>query len=227
MSVQLSFSDDAMKKQNNFLTDTIFIVQMGLAFLLGGSQFVRELTSTQGVSSSMFLFTSIFFALLGWMAVIAYRKRPGRMAIETVIVYFTSVIVYSTLLIETYIKAPVFWETSDWVTASLVIAGVMTTAIIARLKNWDSNEPYLKTCAAVAFKAIPQLLLAYKIFQVGNTGVSGLWILSFHCFTISRLVPLFLLNRASGWDRLRKSMLLSEIGNEGSWCVVTLAWLSG
>jgi hypothetical protein len=206
-------------------TDSIFATQMCLALLLGGSQFIKMLSLTQGVSASMFFFTDIFFGLLFWMAIIAYKKRPGRMARQTVVVYAISVFVYSALLIETYVQAPVFWEMSDWLTAGLVFAGIASIVIIKSWKDWDLTEPYLKTGLAVSFKAIPQLLLAYKIFQIGGGGISGLWILSFHCFTISRLVPLVLLNRESKWDRTRKSMLLSEAANEGSWLAVTLAWL--
>lgn len=205
--------------------DIIFIVQICLALTLGISQFVKMLTSTQGVSASMFLFTDVFFGLLFWMAIIANRKIPGRMAKETIIVYAMSVLVYSVLLIETYLKAPVFWEMSDWLTTGLVAAGIVAIAAIKSIKRWELAEPYLKTGLAMVFKAIPQLLLAYKIFQVGGDGVSGLWILSFHCFTISRLVPLVLLNRESKWDNTRKSMLLSEIANEVSWLAVTAAWL--
>jgi hypothetical protein len=213
-------------EQSSRLTaDIIFIIQMCLALTLGASQFFKMLSSTQGVSASMFLFTDIFFSLLFWMAIIAHKKIPGRMAKETIIVYAMSVLVYSLLLIETYLKAPVFWETSDWLTSGLVGAGIIAIIAIKSINNWDLSEPYFKTGLGVAFKAIPQLLLAYKIFQVGGEGISWLWIISFHCFTISRLVPLVMLNRESKWDRSRKSMLLSEIANEGSWMVVTLAWL--
>lgn len=147
------------------------------------------------------------------------------MAKETIVVYAMSVFVYSVLLIQTYLKAPVFWETSDWLTTGLVAAGIVVIVAVKVIKGWELTEPHLKTGLAMAFKAIPQLLLAYKIFQVGGGGISGLWILSFHCFTISRLVPLVLLNRESKWDRTRKSMFLSEVANEGSWLAVTLAWL--
>lgn len=210
---------------NKLETDLIFIIQMCLALFLGVSQFIKMLSSTQGVSASMFLFTDIFFSLLFWMAIIAYRKIPGRMGRGTIVVYATSVFVYSVLLIETFIQAPVFWEMSDWFTSGMVLAGIIAVGTVKRLKSWDYSEPYLKTSMAMTFKAIPQLLLAYKIFQVGGEGVSGLWILIFHCFTISRLFPLILLNSESNWDRSRKSMLLSEIANEGSWIIVTLAWL--
>ena len=213
------------KAASSLTADIIFIVQLCLALALGSSQFIKMLNSTQGVSASMFLFTDIFFALLFWMAIIAQKKIPGRMAKETIIVYAMSVLVYSVLLVETYVKAPVFWETSDWLTTGLVGAGIAGIFLVKRVKGWDINEPYLKTLFGVAFKAIPQLLLGYKILQVGGGGVSGLWILSFHGFTISRLVPLVLLNHASKWDRTRKSMLLSEIANEGSWLAVTVSWL--
>ncbi len=212
-------------KSDRLVADVIFVIQICLALALGASQFVKMLTSTQGVSSSMFFFTDVFFALLFWMAVIAYKKIPGRMAKETIIVYAASVAVYSTLLIQTFFKAPVFWEDSDWLTTGLVGAGILVLTGIKTWKDWTMTEPYAKTGLAVCFKAIPQLLLAYKIFTVGGGGVSGLWILSFHCFTISRLVPLVLLNRASAWDRTRKSMLISEAANEGSWILVTIAWL--
>lgn len=212
-------------RADRLMTDGIFVTQMCLALLLGGGQFVKMLTSTQGVSASMFLFTDVFFCLLFWMAIIANKKFPGRMARQTIIVYATGALAYSLLLIETGIKAPVFWEMSDWVTTGLVFTGIVAIAIVKSVKEWTLTEPYLKTGLGLALKSIPQLLLAYKILQVGGGGVSGLWILSFHVFTISRLVPLVLLNRQSGWDRTRKSMLVSEIGNEGSWLAVTLAWL--
>jgi hypothetical protein len=77
---------------------------------------------------------------------------------------------------------------------------------------------------AVFFKGVPQLTLAVNILMVGGAGVSVFGILTGHITICSRLGQLVMSLREAGWDRNRKGSLISEIANEGSWIVVTIAW---
>lgn len=87
-------------------------------------------------------------------------------------------------------------------------------------------DPIIRGTVALCMKVVPQTIMAYKILIQGGGGISVEMIGIFHFLMILRIVILGLSIRQSGRDRNLLGILMAEIGNELSWCLVTLAWLN-
>ena len=92
----------------------------------------------------------------------------------------------------------------------------------AKLKLTD---PLVNAGFAVCFIGLPQLTLTYKIFTVGGEGMAGLMLLAGHIGILTRLGQLWFAIKEAGWERDRQGAALGELANEGTWLLVTLAWL--
>ena len=55
--------------------------------------------------------------------------------------------------------------------------------------------------------------------------MAGAMLLAGHIGIITRLGLLWFAIREAGWDRNRQGAAWSELANEGTWLLVTLAWL--
>jgi hypothetical protein len=55
--------------------------------------------------------------------------------------------------------------------------------------------------------------------------MAGAMLLAGHIGIMTRLGQLWYAIREAGWDRNRQGAVLSEIANEVTWILVTVAWL--
>jgi len=209
------------KKQTT--TDLIFGFQVICAVGFGGGQFLRMLDSVRGVSGAMFVFSLTFLFINLYLAIKGYGVKRTRVIVQLIAFMALGVAVYSGLLVLLIVKGG-FWDGNDKVTSLLVLVGVSASLLVGKSRGLNWKDPIIKGWLALSFKAVPQLMMAWKIAIVGGTGVSGIFILTFHLLTLSRILLIFWEIQKVGWDRNRKGMLVSEIGNELSWVVVTTTW---
>ena len=210
---------------NRKLAEGMFWFQIIGAAIFAFGQGVKMLTSTQGVSTAMFAASEIFCIVLLILAVAARRVSPTRITNQTMMIYITGLSIYSGLLAIMLVKGQSRWDAKDWLTSYLVVAGLVLLSMIARKQMLPFTDPMIKGGFALIMKAIPQLIMAVKIWQVGGAGIATTFVVMFHLLTCSRILQVYLAVREIGWDRNLKGILLSESGNELSWCIVTLAWL--
>ncbi len=205
--------------------DALFAVQVGFTFIWGGSQFYRLLTSTQGVNLSWFLNWLIFLVLNLALAVRAHQVQPSRVTLQTFLSYAAWTLMVVADLGAMLWKGTHLWDLKDTVTTGLVALGVVMTLAAAYRLDLGLVDPMVKGYLAVFFKAVPQLALAYKIFMVGGRGLAAAAVVTGHITILTRLGQLMFSIKEAGWDRNRQGSALSEIANEGSWLIATLAWL--
>lgn len=214
-----------MSAKKKLLADLLFAVQIVFAFVLGVSQFLRMLETIQGVSLTMFFSMEIFVGINLFLAIRAHRNQPSRITRQTMASYTLIIVMITADLAAIFIHGGYDWSRNDAITAVLVAVGIAVCLSGARLKGLGWGDPLVKGWLAISFKAIPQLLLAWKIFQDGGAGTPGAAILAGHFTVCTRLGQLGLSIREAGWDRNRIGSALSEIANEASWVVVTIVWL--
>jgi len=206
-------------------TDALFAVQIGFTFIWGGSQFLRLLSTTQGVNISWFLSWLAFLLLNLVLAFRAHVNQPSRVTLQTILSYTAwTAMVLADLGVMLW-QGTNLWDGKDTVTALLVGAGLAVTLLVAYRLNLGLIDPMVKGYLAVAFKAIPQLALAYKIFMMGGRGLAPVAVVTGHITILTRLGQLWFSIKEAGWDRNRRGSALSELANEGSWLVATAAWL--
>ena len=117
------------------------------------------------------------------------------------------------------------WDAKDTLTAILVASGLAITGLVAYRLGLGLADPLVHAGFAACCIGLPQLTLTYKIFTVGGAGMAGLMLLAGHIGICTRLGQLWFAIREAGWDRNRQGAALSELANEATWLLVTLAWL--
>ncbi len=212
-----------MSSRKKLVADLLFGVQAICALIFGGAQSFKMLTTTQGISLSWFGFWEAFIGLNLVMALKAHRNQPSRVTRQTLGSYF----IWSTVVSVDFIiaLAKSNWDRNDTYTAILVIAGGLVIFLVAKQKELPLSDPMIKASLAVVFKFVPQLILGYKIYQVGGAGLATATVINGHVTILMRIGQLAFSIREAGWDRNRIGSAISEIANETSWIIVTSIWL--
>jgi len=208
------------------MTDLLFGVQIICTFWAGISQFWKMLTTTQGVSISWLVFWEAFLIINVVLAVKAHQNKPSRVTLQIVMSYVAWTIMITADLAILILKSVDGWDQKDTTTFILAGAGIIGTLLIGHWRyNLGLADPMVRGYLAVFFKAIPQLVLAYKISMEGGDGIAFGGVFAGHITILTRLGQLWFSIREAGWDRNRIGSAISEIANEASWVIVTIIWL--
>ena len=215
-----------MSSRKQMIADLLLGVQIICTLIFGGSQFIRLLTTSQGVSISWFSFWLAFLLVNLVLGVRAHKTQPSRVTLQTIISYSVWTLMVAADLTVMIAKGTGTWDVHDTRTAVLAGLGIVVVLATAKLKNLSITDPMVKGWLAVFFKGVPQLVLAYKIFLVGGGGLAGVAVLTGHITILTRLGQLYFSIKEAGWDRNRTGSAISELANEVSWVIVTIVWLA-
>ena len=215
-----------MSSRKQMIADLLLGVQIICTLIFGGSQFIRLLTTSQGVSISWFSFWLAFLLVNLVLGVRAHKTQPSRVTLQTIISYSVWTLMVAADLTVMIAKGTGTWDVHDTRTAVLAGLGIVVVLPTAKLKNLSITDPMVKGWLAVFFKGVPQLVLAYKIFLVGGGGLAGVAVLTGHITILTRLGQLYFSIKEAGWDRNRTGSAISELANEVSWVIVTIVWLA-
>jgi len=205
--------------------DLLFAVQIGCTLVSGGSEFLRLLTTSQGVNLSWLACWDAFLVINLALVIRAHRRQASRVTFQTIVSYATWTAFISACLGAMLWRGVELWDGKDTITAILVAAGVSLNWLLGRRRGLAFSDPLVSAGFAVCFIGLPQLTLAYKIFTQGGAGMAGLMLLAGHLGIMTRLGQLWFAIREAGWDRNRQGAALSELANEATWLLVTAAWL--
>jgi len=216
-----------MNLTKKLTADLLFVLQIVLAVISGGSQFLRLLTTSQGVNVSWLASWLIFLVINLALTIRAHRSRPSRVTLQTVLTYGAWTTVIAADLGALLWLGRELWDVKDTVTVGLVGLGVVLVCFWAWRRGLGLIDPMVNAGFAMCFIGLPQLTLAYKIFTVGGAGLAGAMLLAGHIGILTRLGQLYFAIREAGWDRNRLAAALSELANETTWLLVTAAWWVG
>ena len=215
-----------MTLSKRFTTDTFFILQLILALVSGGSQFVRLLTTAQGVNVSWLASWLTFLGINLILTIRAHVSWPSRVTLQAVLTYAAWTTVIAADLGVMLWMGREMWDGKDTFTAAMVAGGVLLTLAWGKIRGLTFTDPLVSGFLAVCFIGLPQLTLTYKIFTEGGAGMAGAMLLAGHIGIMTRLGLLWIAVREAGWDRNRQGAILSEMANEVTWVLVTVAWLA-
>lgn len=210
--------------RDRLIGDVLFIVQMSCAIGFGVAQAILMMTTTEGVSITWLSFWGVFLLINLSLSLRAHQVQPSRITRQTVITYasWTTVMALNTAI---YLwRDSAIWTPVDTWTALIALAGIAVTLSIGYRNKLTIADPLVRGYLAVFFKGIPQLTLAYNILMVGGAGLSIVGVLAGHITICTRLGQILMGLREAGWDRNRQGSAISEVANEGSWIVTTVAW---
>lgn len=208
------------------ITDALFVIQVGCALLFGITQTARMLTTTEGVSLTWFLFWALFLFINLRLAVRAHQVYPTRLSRQTIVTYVAWSSVLAVAIVVLVWRSLGQWEPVDTLNVLVSGLGIGLVLGVGRLRGLGIADPLVRGWLAVFFKGTPQVTLAWHILQNGGEGLAPFAILSGHITINLRIGQLIFALREAGWDRNRIGSALSEVANELSWIVTTLAWFA-
>ena len=214
-----------MSTTKQVTADVLFLAQIGLAIIFGGSEFLRLLKTSQGIPS-FWLASWLAFLLINLaLTVRAHVSRPSRVTLQAVACYALWTLIIASDLVILFMKGTDIWRAADTITALIVGAGLMVTILWGYRRGRGLGDPMVHGYFGLLFIGIPQITLAYTIFKEGGQGLAGVALLASNFSILIRLGLLGFAIAEAGWDRNRKGAAMSEFANEISWLLVTLAWL--
>lgn len=199
-----------------------FWVQIVCGLIFGVAQFSRMLTTTQGISISWFGYWEAFLVLNLVMALKAHRNHPSRTTWQTIASYAVWTVMITADLALALLKSS--WDRNDSWTSGFIACGVVVLYFVARRRKWPISDPWVKASMAVLFKAVPQIMLAYKVYLVGGAGLSLVTLVNGHVTILMRIGLLAKSVDEAKTDRNRIGSAITEVSNELTWIVVTVVW---
>jgi hypothetical protein len=215
-----------MPMNKQITADILFLIQVGLALVFGGSQFIRLLSTSQGVPIFWLASWLAFLVINLALTIRAHRGRPSRVTLQAVASYALWTIIIASDLAVLFFKGTDIWGDRDTVTAIIVGVGIAITLFAASRTGRGLSDPMVHGYFGILFIGIPQVTLAYTILQEGGQGLAGPALLASNISILVRLALLGFTIAEAGWDRNRKGAAMSECANEITWLLVTLAWLA-
>lgn len=206
------------------LADVLFVFQLLCATLFGGSQAVKMLSETQGVSISWIICSEAFFGLNLFLVLLSYRKTPSRVTFQAILCY-TVWLIFGLLQICIMIaKSATPWNTVDTFTTTAVFFGTIIVMLLAMRGGQSISHPVVKSAIATLAIAVPQLTMGYNIYLLGGAGVSAITVIVGHISVVTRLGQL-LSSFCKSHDGNCLGALTSETANWLSWIVCTIIWV--
>lgn len=202
----------------------LFLVQLGCAAAFGLGQFWQMLSSTEGISITWFAAWEIFLLLNLRLAWRAHRAQASLVTSHTLTIYAFYAVMIALDLAAMLARDSWAWTAEDTLSAALVAAGVASVFVVGAVRRRPIGDPLIMGALAVFFKAVPQLVLAWSIHLNGGAGLALAAIVAGHVTIVMRLIQLAVAIREAGWDRNRIGSFVSEVPNELSWVLVTIAW---
>ncbi len=214
-----------MSSQKKMIADLLFGVQIIGAVIFCGAYILRSFFDVTGSSVAQFGSVVAFLVFSFALAIGAHRAAPSRLTRQTLATYLVWLVLLLTLIGVVSINPAYHWNDKD--TQTLVTALILTVGVIAvsRMKGLPFDDPMIKAFLAIAYKAVPQVLLAVKFLAEGASGTPGLSVILGHATILIRLGQIYFLVLEAGWDRNRIWMAINETANEASWIVASIAWL--
>ncbi len=214
-----------MSSHKKIIADLLFWVQIISAIVFCGAYALRSLTDIRGSSVAQFGLVAAYLLFHLWLGVEAHRASPSRLtrqAIATYIIWFVLVLT----IIGTAATNPTYrWNEKDTTTLMTAVVLTVLVFIVSYARHLTVKDPMVKASFAIAYKSVPQVLLAWKFLAEGASGTPGLSIIVGHVTILIRLGQIYLMVREAGWDRNRIWLAISETTNELSWIIATTAWL--
>lgn len=207
------------------MADLLFGVQIIGATLFCGAYIHRATYDVTGTSIVQFGTVIAFLSFNLMLGIGAHREGPSRNTRQSIAIYVTWLTLMTTLFVTAASNSAYQWNRVDTVTLQTAIGLTALVLVGSRVAKVPLNDPSVKGSLAIAYKSVPQVLLAWKFILEGATGTPALSILVGHFTILLRIGHILLTAREGGWNRSLRWLAISETLNELSWLIATAAWL--
>lgn len=202
------------------MSNLSFFVYTITCLVFAYGQALKMLDSNQGVVISMFIANCFFFIFMTKKAYNIWKNKKIFFNLKILIVYILALLTYGLLI---YIIVSKEMENSWKYYDTINVISVLSVFLILFLTVKINT---IVNLLGAVVKGIPQLTFAYTIWQEGNLGVSLEMIIAFHILTIPRCFQNYKLWKSNKTDINKKTMFISEVVNEATWVIVTIAFFT-
>lgn len=213
-----------MSLKKRMVADLLFGVQIVGALVFCGAYFIRSLHDVTGSSLVQFGLVATYLLFHLALGVGAHRASPSRVTWQTMFTYAFWFVLIVAIIGAAGTNPAYSWndrETTQFLTASVLTVIVLVAVAIQRRKL---SDPMVKGLFAIAYKSVPQVLLAGKFLVEGASGTPGLSVVVGHITILIRLGQIYFMVKEAGWDRNRIWLAVSETLNEVTWIIASAAW---
>ena len=215
-----------MNHARTLYTDTMAVIGVVTAILFCGSQAIKTLTTTQGVSVMQYVAFTSSMSLNFFLAIASRKNNPGRLITQQIWQLATWSLCGILLIGVVIVSRNYQWMFMDMIIATFACLGFAVTCIWVKVRKISMRtNPAFKAWNSIFLKSIPQFFWAILILADGNNGLSWVAIVVGHVSIAMRLIPLFISLKEEGVSDAKKWLLISDVSNEVSWISVTVAWL--
>jgi hypothetical protein len=204
--------------------DGCFYWQIVMAVTMNVVQGRHMLHSLQGVIVTSFALMEVFMFFNLLLALDVHRQKRNGESFKAVLLYAIFIVAVGLSCAAIAINGSYEWSRQDSIAMLSVAVGVVLIAAVKGRYKWSWNGPAIRTLIGILVKAVPQVLLAWRIAADGGAGLHEAVIWMGHATAVARLVQILILNFSAGWTRSGAGLLISETANEGTWIVVTVVW---
>lgn len=215
-----------MSQKKRAISDLLFWIQVVLACVFSVTLFIRLLQDTTGQSLSMHVAMLGFLLLNLCLAFGAYRATPNRINRQTVIIYMLWSVFITCHTAAIIWSNDYCWSKNDNITSFMAAMGAVLIFGICLIRGVGLNDPMPKGLLAIALKAMPQFMMAFKVASVGGAGIPMLVVIVGNLTIWTRIGQIWFAIREVGWSRNLNWLLASETANGISWAAVSLVWCS-
>ena len=206
-------------------TDKIFVVGFASGLFWCGSQAMRALTTTAGVSLAQYAAFCIGFMFQLALAITARRKSPGRVITQMLLLFGTWSVLSLALSALVAFGTNYHWSGVDTTIASLSAIGLTIIVGWTVFTKTPLNDASMKAWTNIVLKSIPQFILVEKVLTEGPAGITTVAIVTGSISILTRLVPMSDLLLKGEANREEKWLWVTDAVNLISWLSVTAVWL--
>ncbi|TSC70794.1 MAG: hypothetical protein CEO12_170 [Parcubacteria group bacterium Gr01-1014_46] len=206
------------------VTDLLFAVQFVGAALFCGGYIMRSFSDVTGSSVAQFGLVEMFLLFQLALTVSAHRTSPSRLTEQAICTYLFWFILMFLVIAVVLLNPAYRWNEKDTTTAIVALVLTVLTLSFNYANGSSLKDPFIRALFAIAYKSVPQVLLAWKFLAEGASGTPDLSVYVGHATILIRLGQIYFMGKEAGWDRNRMWLWRSEWANEISWLVATVAW---
>lgn len=213
-----------MSSKKRTIADLLFGVQIVGALVFCGAYFMRSLHDVTGSSIVQFSLVATYLLFHLALGIGAHRAAPSRVTRQAIFTYAFWFVLIVAIIGAAGTNPAYRWNEKE--TTQLLTAAVLTIAvlIVSAIQDRKMSDPMVKALFAIAYKSVPQVLLAWKFLAEGASGTPGLSVVVGHLTILIRLGQIYFMVKEAGWDRNRIWLAVSETLNEASWIIASAVW---
>ncbi len=212
-----------MATEKKLTGDLLFGLQVILSWMftipLIGKAFAHHGTITWPMFCLIYVLINLF------LAIGAYTDKPSRKLWHVMMLYINFTILWFAFLLTCLFR--VSWSLEDSEVTVFVLMGIFSILFLRKKESFVQTilDPVTRGWLSFGIKSTLQVYVGYMIVSTKNNTMLPLTgLIAGHITVLMRTAEVYLAARKSGWQLNNKSLFWSELGNEFTWCLTTLAW---